>query len=74
MNKLLALVVVDDYHDIAFVADQFLPKAKYIEIGTTYNGPRVHLMYVGIIYTGPKPSQSEIDDLLFRNNIILEKE
>lgn len=64
------IVLVEDYHNIPLIADSMVGMTlKHCEVGTTItkNGFR----YVGLIFEGEKPLETEIKKMLADLNLTL---
>lgn len=69
------LVEVKDYHEIDSFCDAIKnEKAKAIEIGALdKDGEDIAFNYLGIIYTGKKPTEKEVEQLLKDSNYVFNK-
>lgn len=68
------VVVTLDVEDIRGMAESIVPKARCLEVGTTYSGSSPYLMYVGIIYNGNMPTVREAFKMIADLGIELEEE
>jgi hypothetical protein len=63
------LVIVDDYHELDFIARAMVSKAKHLELGTIVTRNCRYKQYLGVVYEGRRPTSGEISDLLYRAKI-----
>ncbi len=69
-TRIAFIVVTQDYHDLAFIAHAIQEPLSYKEIGMINSGAD----YVGVIYSGHTPGDTEINELLLDAGITLDPE
>lgn len=63
------LAIVDDYHDFELITSAIVSlKAKHLEI-VSISVRGIYTKYLGIIYEGKRPSNTEIDVMLVKAKI-----
>jgi hypothetical protein len=72
-ERFAQIVVVDDYHDIEYVASSFPAKKLHSrEIGSTVVQGR--FKYVGVIFEGGGPTYAKLKTLLEESKVVLKDE